>query len=234
MSDKPKVYQGVRVKTTVKELLQKHRAMQTQTTETKSQAMTGRDVCPATWNTHHDLFLARQATEPYFQTSPYTDNGNIQMENAYDHQQMMNMMPHETFSGGNIVCSTSSQWSDGYPPSNTDIYGASLDSSSALDSSNLPSPNDYNSYSLPQSHSSSSSCYSSPTRMDLSSSFSPENYHYQHCNPQHCFCLSHWPNLQDDMLSSENAPYGSSDCLYSYEDDNYFRRNTSNSDMCYL
>jgi len=31
-ADKPKIYQGVRVKTTVKELLQKHRALQAQKT----------------------------------------------------------------------------------------------------------------------------------------------------------------------------------------------------------
>ncbi|XP_051965473.1 POU Class 2 homeobox-associating factor 3-like [Xyrauchen texanus] len=225
-ADKPKVYQGVRVKTTVKELLQKHRALQIQETATKSQAMTGRDVCSATLNTHHDLFSGRQAPESYLQTRPYTNNRNIQMGYVYDHQQMINMMPPETFSCSNTVCPTSSQWSDGFPPTNTDIYGASLDSSSA-------SPVDYNSYSLHQSHSSSSSCYSSPTRMDLSFSFSSENYHYQHCNPQQCFCLSHWSNLQD-MPNSEYAPSGSSDCLYSYEDDNYFRRDTSNSEMCYL
>lgn len=201
------------------------------------------------------------------------------MENAYDHQQMMHMMPPETFSGSNFVCPTSSQWSNGYMPSNTDLYGTSLVrvwcfliwnksfrlyysyngqindfitrevflisvswfcnlflqvSRSPSDSFNLPSPVDYNSYSPPQSHSSSSSCYSSPTRMDLSSSFSPENYHYQHCNLQHCFCLSHWSNAQEGMATSEYAPYGSSDCLFSYSDDSYFRRDTSNSEMCYL
>lgn len=107
-------------------------------------------------------------------------------------------------------------------------------SRSPSDSFNLPSPVDYNSYSPPQSNSSSSSCYNSPTRMDLSSSFSPENYHYQHCNLQHCICLSHWSNVQEGMVTSEFAPYGSSDCLYSYGDDSYFRRDTSNSEMCYL
>ncbi|XP_051962509.1 POU Class 2 homeobox-associating factor 3-like isoform X2 [Xyrauchen texanus] len=233
-ADKPKVYQGVRVKTTVKELLQKHRALQAQKITMKSQAMDGRNDCSATLNTHLDIFSERQAPESYFQTRPYTENANIQMENAFDHQQMMNMMPPETFSGSNIVCPTSAQWSNGYIPSNTDIYGANLVSSSPSDSLNLPSPVDYNSYSPPQSHSSSSSCYSSPTRMDLSSNFSPENYHYQHCNLQHCFCLSHWSSLQDGMPTSEYAPYGSSDCMFSYSDDNYFRRNISNSDMCYL
>ncbi len=107
-------------------------------------------------------------------------------------------------------------------------------SRSSSDSFNLPSPVDYNSYSPPQSNSSSSSSYNSPTRMDLSSSFSPENYHYQHCNLQHCFCLSHWSNVQEGMATSEFAPYGSSDCLYSYGDNSYFRRDTSNSEMCYL
>lgn len=34
LADKTKVYQGVRVKTTVKELLQKHRALQAQKTAT--------------------------------------------------------------------------------------------------------------------------------------------------------------------------------------------------------
>lgn len=48
------------------------------------------------------------------------------MENAYDHQQMMHMMPPETFSGSNFVCPTSAQWSNGYLPSNTDLYGTSL------------------------------------------------------------------------------------------------------------
>ncbi len=107
-------------------------------------------------------------------------------------------------------------------------------SRSTSDSYNLPSPVDYNSYSPPQSNSSSSSCYNSPTRMDLSFSFSPENYHYQHCNPQHCSCLSHWSNVQEGIATAEFAPYGSSDCLYSYGDDGYFRRDTSNSEICYL
>ncbi|KAI7800736.1 colorectal cancer associated 2 isoform X1 [Triplophysa rosa] len=232
-ADKTKVYQGVRVKTTVKELLQKHRALQAQKTATKSQAMTSRDVCSTTLNTQLDVFSGRQAQDPYFQTRSFTEHVNVPMENAYDHQQMMNMMPPETFNN-NFVFPTSAQWANGYLPSNTESYGTNLVSRSPSDSFNLPSPVDYNSYSPPQSHSSSSSCYSSPTRMDLNSSFSPENYHYQHCNLQHCFCLSQWSNLQDGMTTSEYAPYGSSDCFFSYAGDSYFRRDISNSDMCYL
>lgn len=40
-ADKPKVYQGVRVKTTVKELLQKHRALQAQKTATVNNRAVG-------------------------------------------------------------------------------------------------------------------------------------------------------------------------------------------------
>ncbi len=71
---------------------------------------------------HLDVF-GMQAPEPYFQTRPFTENVNIPMENAYDDQQMMHMMPPETFSGSNFVCPTSAQWTNRY---NTDIYGTSL------------------------------------------------------------------------------------------------------------
>lgn len=67
-----------------------------------------------------------QAQESYFQSRPFIEHVNIQIENAYDHQQMMHMMPSETFSDSNFVCPTSSQWSNGYLPSNTEIYGTSL------------------------------------------------------------------------------------------------------------
>ncbi|XP_073779288.1 colorectal cancer associated 2 isoform X2 [Danio rerio] len=196
--------------------------------------MADRDVCSTTMNAHLDVFSGMQAQEPYFQSRPFTENVNLQIENVYDHQQMMHMMPSETFSDSNFGCPTSSQWSNGYLPSNTDIYGTSLVSRTPSDPFNLPSPVDYNSYSPPQSHSSSSSCYSSPTRMDLSSSFSPESYHYQHCNLQHCFCLSHCSDMQEGMATTEYAPYGSSDCLFSYNDDSYFRRDILNPEMCYL
>ncbi|TRY98266.1 hypothetical protein DNTS_000610 [Danionella cerebrum] len=228
MSDKPRIYQGVRVKTTVKELLQKHRALQAQKTVTKSQAIAARDACSTTLNTHLDAFSGMQTQEAYFQTHPFTENANMQMENFYD-QQIMPMMPLDTFSGSNFVAP--SAWSNGYLPSNSDLNGTSLVSRSPSDSFNLPSPVHYNSYSPPQSN--SSSCYSSPSRMDLSSSYSPENFHYQHCSLQHCICLS-WSEAQEATTTPDFAPYGSSDCLYSSSDDCYYRRDSSNHEMCYL
>lgn len=93
--------------------------------------------------------------------------------------------------------------------------------SSPSGSLNMSSPVDYNSYSPQESY--SSSCYNSPTRLDLSYGFVPEHYHYQNCN------------LQESVSTPEYAPYGTSDYVYALPaEDSYFRRDLSNSEMCYL
>lgn len=109
---------------------------------------------------------------------------------------------------------------------------------SPSDSLNLPSPGDHNSYSPQESFSSSSSCYNSPSRIDSSyHGFAPEHYHYQHCNPQHCYCLSHcWPGAQESFPAAEYAPYyGPTDYAYPTPvEDNYFKRELPIiSEMCY-
>uniref|UniRef100_A0A3B1IC47 Lnc RNA pou2af1 n=1 Tax=Astyanax mexicanus TaxID=7994 RepID=A0A3B1IC47_ASTMX len=195
MSDKPKVYQGVRVKTTVKELLQKRR---------KSQTVPSPDSCPTTLPAHGDVFPASSVPDTYFQPRQFADNGHISMEDTF----LMNAMPSEGLH-------------------------APL-SSSPTHSFNLPSPADYNSYSPPESHSSSSSCYSSPSRLDLSTSFAPESCHYQqHFDLQHCY--SHWPALNDAGTASEYTAYSSSDCFYpTFGEDLYSRRESSSAELCYL
>uniref|UniRef100_A0A8C8HGJ6 Uncharacterized protein n=1 Tax=Oncorhynchus tshawytscha TaxID=74940 RepID=A0A8C8HGJ6_ONCTS len=98
---------------------------------------------------------------------------------------------------------------------------------------NMSSPVDYNSYSPQESY--TSSCYNSPNRMDSSYGFVPEHYHYQHCNLQHCYCLSHWSGTQESISTPEYAIYGTTDCVHaSPVDANYFRRELSSSEMCYL
>lgn len=93
--------------------------------------------------------------------------------------------------------------------------------SSPSGSLNMSSPVDYNSYSPQESY--SSSCYNSPNRMDSSYGFVPEHYHYQNCN------------LQESVSTPEYAPYGTSDYVYALPaEDSYFRRDLSNSEMCYL
>lgn len=105
--------------------------------------------------------------------------------------------------------------------------------SSPSGSLNMSSPVDYNSYSPQESY--SSSCYNSPTRLDLSYGFVPEHYHYQHCNLQHCYCLSHWSGTQESICTPEYAIYGTTDCVHaSPVDGSYFRRELSSSEICYL
>ncbi|XP_062872579.1 colorectal cancer associated 2 [Trichomycterus rosablanca] len=238
MSDKPKVYQGVRVKTTVKELLQKRRALQAAESR-KTQAASTHDVCPTPLAaTHLDIFCESSTQDAYFQLRQFADSGHIAMEDTFDDQLLMNMMPAENFSSSPAVCApASAQCYHGYSPSCTDYYTNSLASSSPTHSFSLPSPVEYNSYTPPESNSSSSSCYNSPTRVDMSSSFTPENYHYQHCTLQHCFCLSHWPSLQDGTMASDYTPphYSASDCFYpSLTDEVYCRRDSSGLELCYL
>ncbi|XP_072547900.1 colorectal cancer associated 2, partial [Salminus brasiliensis] len=230
--DKPKVYQGVRVKTTVKELLQKRRALQAAESR-KSQAVPSPDSCLATLPAAHgDAFPASSAPDTYFQPRQFVDNGHISMEDAFDHQFLMNVMPSEGLNASSTVCSPAA-WMDGYIPACTEYYNNTLAPSSPTHSFNLSSSVDYCSYSPPESHSSSSSCYSSPSRLDLRSSFAPESCHYQqHCDLQHYY--SHWPALHDAGTASEYTAYSSSDCFYpSFGEDLYCRRESS-AELCYL
>ncbi|XP_036415832.1 colorectal cancer-associated protein 2 [Colossoma macropomum] len=233
MSDKPKVYQGVRVKTTVKELLQKRRALQAAESR-KPHALPSPDACPAPLPAAHgDAFPASSAPDAYFQPRHFANNGHVSMEDTFDQHFLMSVMPSEGLNASSSTMCSPAAWMDGYIPACTDYYSNTLASSSPTHSFNLPSPADYNSYSPPESHSSSSSCYSSPSRLDLSSSFAPESCHYQHCDLQRGFC--HWPALQDAGTASEYSAYSSSDCFYpTFGDDFYFRRESSSAELCYL
>ncbi|KAL0973063.1 hypothetical protein UPYG_G00198420 [Umbra pygmaea] len=235
MSDKPKVYQGVRVKTTVKELLQKRRALQTaiKTVRTKSQSIASQNVCVSSSmpGQYFDAFPEEVDSKSSFQLRAFPDNG-VEVE-QFDNQQLISMtMPNETYNSGILHPTTSTQhWSQELHFSNMDYYGHGMNPSSPSDSLNVQSPLDYNSYSPQESYSSSSSCYNSPTRMDSSYGFVPEHYHYQHCSLQQCYCLSHWSGTQESISAPEYAPYGTTDSLV---EDSYFRRDFSSSEMCYI
>ncbi|XP_060799735.1 colorectal cancer associated 2 isoform X3 [Neoarius graeffei] len=188
---------------------------------------------------HVDIVCGNSAQDAYFQPRQFAESVHMTMEDMFDDQLLMNMIPTENFGPSATVCAPApAQWPHGYYPSCTDYYTNSLDSSSPTHSFGLPSPTDYNSYTPPESHSSSSSCYSSPTHMDMSSSFTSENYHYQHCTLQHCFCLSHWPSLQDGAMhvADYTTPhYSASDCFYqALGEEAYCRKDSSSSELCYL
>ncbi|XP_034556205.1 colorectal cancer-associated protein 2 [Notolabrus celidotus] len=121
MSDKPRVYQGVRVKTTVKELLQRHRAREANSKKVKtiSQACSElHDLCAATFP---DRYVDPPPAVPHAADSnscgvralqlrtasfPFPDGScNIQMqESAFnDIQQQFGdmMLPSNGYSGNN-------------------------------------------------------------------------------------------------------------------------------------
>ncbi|XP_048838206.1 colorectal cancer associated 2 [Brienomyrus brachyistius] len=235
MSDKPKVYQGVRVKATVRELLQKQRARQAAVKSTTiSQNFTVQDDCATPIPAHHfDVCSGNSIPDASYQTSPYIDNFcDIPMETStFDNQYPNVMFPQDSFNSILPADSSVQHWAHGHFLSTSDYHINGMVPSAIPDSLslNLPSP-DYNSFSPPDSYSSSSSCYSSPSRMDSNYGFVAENYHYQHCSLQRCYCLSHWSGPQDSPMNPEYA----SDCLYTAMDQSYFRRDVRSSEMCYL
>ncbi|KAI1893466.1 hypothetical protein AGOR_G00124010 [Albula goreensis] len=261
MSDKPKVYQGVRVKATVKELLQKRRALQAAIKTTTNgphinvitidravalsfipQSVAMQDVCSPSFSAFHFDVCPGNSLPDSSNSQPrqYIDNVcNIPVEStAFDNQQLINMMLSEfqNFSNNPLPPPSSAQhWPHGHFPSNNDYYTQGMAPSSPADSLSLPSPVDYNSYSPPQSYSSSSSCYGSPTRMESSYGLVPDCYHYQNCSPQQCYCASHWSGPQDCLTNLEYPPYGTPDFTYtSAMEESYYRRDMSTSEMCYL
>lgn len=151
------------------------------------------------------------------------------LENGYDNHQIINMMAVEHL---NNSCFFPQSWSQGYPHSNVDYYNNCVVPDSQSDSFNLPSPVDYNNYSSPYSYSSSSSsCYNSPSRMDLSCGLMADTHH-PYCSLQHCYCTSPLSGSLDAISQLETSSYGNTDCWYtSALDDCYFKRDSL--DACY-
>ncbi|XP_015192854.2 colorectal cancer associated 2, partial [Lepisosteus oculatus] len=241
-TDKPKVYQGVRVKTTVKELLQQRRALQAATKAATNHNAQYPEACSTSFPApYFDYSPASSVAENnHFQFRQYTDNicYDQMIPSAYENQQLIDMiLQSDNFTSNVLPPASSTQ----HAPSGTfhpgsDLYSLGMAPSSPCDSSNLPSPVDYSGYSPPQCYSSSSSCYSSPTRMDSVYSSIPEDHHYQHCSLQYCYCLSHFSGSYDNTRNPEYVPYPPSDCLYPspVTEENYIRRDLASLDMCYL
>uniref|UniRef100_UPI003AAD24EF colorectal cancer associated 2 n=1 Tax=Centroberyx gerrardi TaxID=166262 RepID=UPI003AAD24EF len=267
VGNKPRVYQGVRVKTTVKELLQRQRAREADSKKVKTISQTCMDIQDLCASTFPGRYMDATAAGHVADTSgggaralqlraasfPVLDGAcGIQMqESAFnDNQQQFVdvMLPGNGYSNNDNGNSYSASllplpsfplpWSHGLS-SDADYYGHGMAPSSPPDSLKLSSPVDHNSYSPQDSFSSSSSsCYNSPTRMESSyHNFTPEHYHYQHCNLHDCYCLPHcWPAQQESFPAPDYAPYyGPTDYPYACPvEENYFKRDfPMGSEMCY-
>ncbi|XP_056138780.1 colorectal cancer associated 2 [Lampris incognitus] len=260
LETKPRVYQGVRVKTTVKELLQRHRARQADVKKVKTipQGCTNiQDLCAPTFPSHYtDAAAVRGATASGaapalpvrallpadggvpMQGSAFTNQlfskDAVPPANCYDDNNNNN----NSGSGGSVSQSFSLPWSYGRLSSDADYYGQAMAPSSPQDYLKLPRPLDHNSYSPQDSFSSSSSsCYNSPTRMDLIyNSFTPEHYDYQHCSLQDSGLSHCWPDQQESLSALEYAPYFCpTDYPYIHPaEEDYFKRDLPMAaEMCY-
>ncbi|KAJ7995152.1 hypothetical protein DPEC_G00241600 [Dallia pectoralis] len=235
-ADKTKVYQGVRVKRTVKELLQKQRALQStiKTVRMKSPSFASQNNCVSTSLPGHYFHAFPADSSAHLRAFP--PDSCVQVEH-FDHPDLVGMeMPNETYTGGVNMHPTSStqHWPQEHHSPIMDYYSHGMPPSSPSDSLNVQSQFDYNSYSPQESYSSSSSCYNSPTRMDSGYGLVPEHhYHYEQCTIQHCYCLSHWSGTQEGISTPDYAPYYGQTDLPDVED-TYFRRDFPSSEMCYI
>ncbi|XP_039862293.1 colorectal cancer associated 2 isoform X2 [Simochromis diagramma] len=265
MSDQLKVYPGVRVKITVKELLRRHREKEANNKKLNAmhqaclelqelRASTFQSghvapppsVPPAEASSCGSLALQLRATISF----PVPDSAcNIQMQECgiqvqQQQQQQFGdvMLPGNGYGGTTYDTPlppfpTSPQpWYHGLS-SDADYYGQGMAPCSSLESLTFCNPVDPNTYS-PQdsfSSSSSSSCNDSPTRME--SSFSPQQYHYQHCGPQEYYSLPHcWSGQQESPPTPECAPYfAPTDYpqVYPVEDSCFQKDFPLSSEMCY-
>ncbi|XP_038548689.1 colorectal cancer associated 2 [Micropterus salmoides] len=275
MSDKPRVYQGVRVKTTVKELLQRHRAREATSKKVKTMGLSQacldlQDLCASTLPCRYvdpppsippadASNCSARALHLRATLFPVPDSScNFQMQESTFNDVPQHfedlMLPSNGYScnhnnnnnnggGGGYDASPPPPptfplpWCHGRS-SDADFYGHGMPPCSSPESLKLCNPIDHNSYSPQDSFSSSSSsCYDSPTRMESSyHGFASEHYHYQHCNLQDCYCLSHcWPGQQESFSGPEYAPYyNPTDYPYAGSvEENYFKRDVQmSSEMC--
>ncbi|XP_053729517.1 colorectal cancer associated 2, partial [Synchiropus splendidus] len=313
-ADKPRVYQGVRVKTTVKELLQRHRARKANSKQVKTIPQACVDVqdlyaptfqknirtlymidslrgcsaffiylfyyyyfcfnhiyifslCIITLGNYGDatttdccaqLFQLRNSQFPAaasafsIQLQESAFSAPLQQMQQQSQQQQQQQQPFEIFPENfynNINTDSSCSINSMHPSPaflpplsqglDVDYYDQGMGPCSSPESLKLCSPVDQNSYSPQESFSSSSSsCYDSPTRMESSfSNFTSEHFHYQNCNPHHCYCLSHYcPSQQEYYAAPEySAYYAPSEYSYSCTvEENYLKNNFAmNTEMCY-
>ncbi|XP_043849619.1 colorectal cancer-associated protein 2 [Dromiciops gliroides] len=252
--EKPKVYQGVRVKITVKELLQQRRAHQATSGGTLSRnsgVQFSEAVLPSS---------AAPCFEPepisaapnYFQPRQFSSCMSCEENPSCLDQVLESYLPAETLLDHSL---SSTQ---GIPPCFPDSFQAtpfcfnqSLAPGSPSDSSTLSSPLEY-SYSPPQQPSLAPVTYNSPSSLDTRNCGYPSeeySYHHFHSHPQYscctssssssvCYCTSCETDHLDTIKVSEYFSYPDTDCIdYSHSlptamTDDFYRRE-ADCDICY-
>ncbi|KAM9733454.1 colorectal cancer associated 2 isoform 1-T1 [Menidia menidia] len=260
-AEKSRVYLGVRVKLTVKELLQRHRAQEANKKKLKTAYLEMKDLCATTFPRRHvDPPPAAPETDAgscgtralQLRTSPFPvpgSSGCVQMQaSSFSgiHQPFGDgTLPSD---GYNAINRGAAQYHAPLPPlpassplpwcSGADFHGHGMAVSSSSESLTISRPMDHNSYS-PQGSisSSSSSCYDSPTRMDSGYCAPPSDYFpHQHYNTQQDYVPGCWFGQQESIPALDDTPYYSpTDYPYTCSvEENYFRKDIAlSSEMCY-
>ncbi|XP_013366642.1 PREDICTED: colorectal cancer-associated protein 2 [Chinchilla lanigera] len=248
--EKPKVYQGVRVKITVKELLQQRRAHQAASGGTfsgGSDVHLSDPVAPSSAGLYFEP-EPMSSTPSYFQPREFStcisceENPNC-LDQIFD-----SYLQTETLSEPLLNPAQSAPYylPDGFQ-ANPFCFNQSLTPGSPSDSSTLSGSLDY-SYSPAQPPSYASENYSSPPCLDtLNHGYPQEDYSYHHL-PSHaqyncfstatasvCRCASceaeHW-----EALRAAECFYPSTDCVdfapLAATTNDFYKRET-NCDICY-
>nr|XP_033775097.1 colorectal cancer-associated protein 2 isoform X1 [Geotrypetes seraphini] len=242
MSEKPKIYQGVRVKITVKEMLQQQRALQAETkaiqvSRSKSDQFSEPVSSCAELCFDPDPLPSAPSYFPPRQFPCYIANeGNAchleqQILETYLQQELLpdNFSPLQDFS----PCSPTSSYQP--PPF---YFNQSLDPESPTDSSELSGSFDY-SYSPP--HQQPVVAHGSPAHLEVKNCgfTASEEYSYQvQYNPSACYCVTcHGSQDFNNTRGTEYLPYPSIDCVEYHPSpvttDDFLRRELNSFDMCY-
>ncbi|XP_023206483.1 colorectal cancer-associated protein 2 isoform X1 [Xiphophorus maculatus] len=260
-AEKQRVYQGVRVKTTVKELLQRHRAKEA-SRKPQPVYLEQKELYPSVpQNRHEDpppaapqadmSSRALQLRAPCLPVTKSSCSLHMQASAFCDTQQQQFgdlMLPSNDYSFSSrgamdynslppLPTSSPLPWSHAIS-SDVDYYGQGMAACSSSESLTLYTPLDPNSYSPQDSFSSSSSsCYDSPTRMESSFHGSlSKRYPYQYCNPHQDNVAECWPAQLESTPLDEYAPYHlPTDYPYIQPvEESYFRKDFPlGSEMCY-
>ncbi|XP_008052222.1 colorectal cancer-associated protein 2 [Carlito syrichta] len=227
MSEKPKVYQGVRVKITVKELLQQRRAHQAASGGTLSGGSSmhlSDPVAPSSAGLYFEP-ESISSTSNYFQPREFSSCVSCEENPSCLDQIFDSYLQTETYSESSL---NSMQ---GGPPCFPDGFQAapfcfnqSLTPGSPSDSSTLSGSLDY-SYSPAQLPSYALENYSSPPSLDTRNcGYSPEDYAYHHLSSHAqyncfssattsaCYCPSCEAEHLDALRASEFF-YPGTDCV---------------------
>ncbi|CAL8350651.1 unnamed protein product [Lota lota] len=236
MSDKPRVYQGVRVKTTVKELLQRHRAREADDKDlaVSQSCMDIPSLCVglSTIQSKYRLYtrhscVAHSTNSAFASIYHYVDATVMQADAVYSVQQQGNNVYYQQHQyvdgilpatngygadiGGNGTILTPSAFpslpgAQGQFSPEADYYNG-MAASSSPDSVKFSSPVDHNSYS-PQHSSYSSS--SSSSCYDSPTRVDPGHHGFpavDHCHYQHCTFTDCYCQLQPHCWPAQQESF---------------------------